>query len=400
MKDIQRIRILSMGIFLPQRVVKNGILLALWFTISLGLAGCQETHQRKVPPLPVETALVHEGDLSLSVDTLGQAVPMRSVTITPQVSGSLLKVYVHSGQWVTQGQPMFSIDPAVYAAAVAQDQANLQGEIAQAHYDALQVQAYKPLVAKDYVTLQTFQEAQATAATAIAAVAADRAALQQARLNLSYTHISAPITGKIGLLTIKSGNLVVANSTVLTTINQTQPIKIQFSLPEQNLGDLRKALAQKGNTVQIWNEDHEKLLGTGPVTAIDNSVNASSATVTAQATIANPQKTIWSGEYLQVSFIKSTLHHVLIIPSLALQEGESGPFVYVIKNGKAVMLSVGFMGQNKNDTAISGAIQFGTVVIVGAPARLRPNADVRAITAATWTPQPHSETAQKPETSS
>jgi len=383
MKNMSHIRKLSMQLSIPQRRLRRKLFLALGISISIGLAGCQETHQRKIPPLPVETAMVHQGALSLSVNTLGQAIPMHSVTVTPQVSGTLQEVYVHSGQWVSQGQSMFAINPAVYAAQVAQDQANLRGEEAQAHYDALQVQAYKPLVAKDYVTLQTFQEAQATAATALATVAADQAALQQAELNLSYTHITAPISGQIGLLTIKSGNLVAANSTTLTTINQTQPIKVQFSLPEKDLGDLRKALADKSNTVQVWNEYQEKLLGTGPVTAIDNSISSTSATVTAQATIANPQKTIWSGEYLQVRFIKGSLHHVLVIPSLALQEGESGPFVYVIQKGKAVMQSVTFLGQDENDTAISGSLAQGAVVIVGAPARLRPNAAVRAITAST-----------------
>ncbi len=365
------------------RWLRQSAFVVLGLVIVTNLSGCQETHHRKVPALPVEVASVTQGNLPITVDTLGQAVPIHSVTVTPQVSGSLQAVYVHSGQWVTRGQPLFLINPAMYSAEAAQDKGNLQGEIAQAHYDALQVQAYKPLIAKNYVTMQTYQEAVASAETANATVAADQAALQQAELNLSYTRINAPISGQVGLLTIKSGNLVAANSTTLTTINQTQPIKAQFSLPEKNLGDLRDALKSKADTVQVWNEDQQKLLGHGPITAIDNSVSSSSGTVTVQATMPNPENAIWSGEYLQVVFTKKRLHDALLIPSLALQEGESGPFVYVIRQGKAVMQPVTFLGQNKGQTAISGPIHVGTQVIVGAPARLRPNASVRAISSTT-----------------
>jgi RND family efflux transporter, MFP subunit len=217
------------------RWLRQSAFVVLGLVIVTNLSGCQEAHHRKVPALPVEVASVTQGNLPITVDTLGQAVPIHSVTVTPQVSGTLQAVYVHSGQWVTRGQPLFLINPAMYSAEAAQDKGNLQGEMAQAHYDALQVQAYKPLIAKNYVTMQTYQEAVASAETANATVAADQAALQQAELNLSYTRINAPISGQVGLLTIKSGNLVAANSTTLTTINQTQPIKAQFSLPEKTL---------------------------------------------------------------------------------------------------------------------------------------------------------------------
>ncbi len=360
-------------------IVRHAALWTLGFLITMNLAGCQESHQRQVPPLAVQVASVTKGNLPITVDTLGQAVPINSVTITPQVTGVIQTVYVHSGERVRKGQKLFLINPAMYAAEVAQDQSNLRGEIAQAHYDELQVQAYKPLISKDYVTLQTYEEAVASAQTANATVAADQAALQQAELNLSYTQIKAPISGQIGLLTIKTGNLVTANSTTLTTINQTQPIKVQFSLPEKNLPDLRQALSSKVISVQVWNEDQQKQLGAGPVTALDNSVSTNSGTVTAQATLDNPDNIIWSGEYLQVIFTKKILHQVLLIPSLALQEGDSGPFVYVLQKGKAIMQPVTFLGQHKALTAISGAITVGTKVIVGAPARLRPNAAVRPI---------------------
>ena len=353
--------------------------IALMAAAIVGLTGCGQKMVRKIPPLPVQVATVTRGNLPLTVNVLGQAVASHSVTVVPQVSGTIAQVAVHSGHIVHQGQLLFTIDPRSYQEQVAEDAANLRGEIAQARYDALQVKAYKPLVQKDYVTLQTYQQAVASAQTAEASVAADRAALAQAQLNLSYTRITAPITGKIGLLTIKSGNLVAANSTTLTTIEQTQPVLIQFSLPEKDLGDLRRALASKADTVTVRSENEGPALGSGPVTAIDNSVNSTSADVTAQAQLPNPGYRIWAGEYVQVSFRKQELRNALLIPSSALEQGESGPFVYQIQKGKAVMHPVTFLGQHGEETAIESNLAVGTRVVVGAPARLRPGASVRAM---------------------
>lgn len=365
MKDIK------VGFNKPKALLKFSLISLMVIT---GLAGCQSTHIRKIPPLPVETASVVSGNLPITVTVLGQAIPVQSVTVTPQASGTLEKVYVRSGQWVTKGQRLFQIDPAMYVAQVAQDEANLQGEIAQAHYDELQVLSYKPLVAKNYVTLQTYQQAQAAAETANAGVSADQAALAEAQLNLSYTHITAPISGQIGLLTIKTGSLVAANTTNLTTINQTRPIKIQFSLPEKDLNNIRQALMTKKDAVKVYSESRQELLGTGPITAIDNSISSSSGTISVQATLANKKKLIWSNEYVQVIFTKKHLDNVFIIPSLALQEGEKGPYVYIIKDHKAVMLPVVFLGENGSRTAVSGDVHPGEKVIIGAPARLRPGA--------------------------
>lgn len=350
--------------------------------ILLLLTGCADHHPHaaKDSALPVETAVVHTGDLPIVVNTLGQAVASHSVTITPQVSGILQSVAVHSGQVVQKGQLLFQIDPATPAAQVAEDRANLQGEIAQEQYDEAQAKAYAPLLSKEYVTRQTVQQAEAQANTAAATVAADQAALQAAQITLAETRITAPISGSVGILSLKSGNLVTANSTQLVTINQIQPIYVQFSLPETYLNDLHAAISQHSGQVQVWDENHQTRIGTGTVTVIDNTVNTASATVTARATLSNQPSRLWPGEYVQVDFTARQLHDALIIPANALQQGVSGPYVYTIKDHKAVMQPVRFLGQNGNRVAIAGAKHLlGEQVIVGAPTRLHPGSAVRVI---------------------
>jgi len=317
--------------------------------------------------------------MPIVVNTLGQAVASHSVTVTPQVSGILQQVALHSGQTVQKGQLLFQIDPATPAAQVAQDRANLHGEIAQEQYDDAQVKAYAPLLSKDYVTRQTVQQAQAQADTAAATVAADRAALQSARITLAETRITAPISGTVGILNLKSGNLVTANSTQLVTINQIQPMNVQFSLPETYLDDLHTAVAHQTGKVLIWDENHQHLIGQGKVTVIDNTVNTSSATVTARASIPNQQSLLWPGEYVQVDFTVRQLRNALIIPANALQQGVSGSFVYTINDGKAVMNPIKFLGQDGNQVAIAAPRLSGKAVIVGAPTRLHPGSSVRVL---------------------
>ncbi len=355
---------------------RDAIRRRLWGVVAASLlGGCHDHHSLKAQAVSVQTVTVHRGQLSLTVRTLGQAVASQSVTIVPEVTGILEKVAVHSGDKVRAGQLLYEIDARPAQAQVAQERANLEGAIAQMQYDAAQVRAYTPLVRKDYVTRQTFQQAQEQEQDARAVVRADQAALRNAELLLADTTIRAPIAGRVGLLTIKAGSLVAANSTVLATINATHPMDVRFSLPQRYLGALRAGLVSHKPLVAVWSGTDGTRLGRGPVTAIDNTVDNASATITAQAVLANRGDRLWPNEYLQVVMTYRVLPDALLVPRGALQQGDAGPFVYVVHAGHALMRAVTFQGETRKWVAIGG-IAAGTPVIIDPPTRLHPGSAV------------------------
>ncbi|MGK9450007.1 efflux RND transporter periplasmic adaptor subunit [Acidithiobacillus caldus] len=343
------------------------------------LAACAKSAPPPAPkPLDVEVEPVHVGNLSLSVPTLGTAQAVHTVTLIPQISGILQRVLVHSGQMVHRGQLLFVIDPAPEQAALAEDEAKLKGALADLAYEEGQVRAYRPLLPKGYVTTQTYDQTVSQAEQAAASVAEDRAAIDSARLQLSYTQIRVPITGRLGLLTTKSGNLVSANSSTLATITQLQPIHIQFSLPQRYLPDLLRAERSGKARVRLYGNDGQNLLGQAPVTAVDNSADSSSGTISARATWPNAHLRLWPGDYVQLRFQYATLKHVALIPRNALQEGVNGPFVYVLRKDHAQMTAVHYLGTEGNLVAVSG-LSPGTLVIYDIPAHIHPGSLVREL---------------------
>ncbi|MEL5848140.1 MAG: efflux RND transporter periplasmic adaptor subunit [Candidatus Igneacidithiobacillus chanchocoensis] len=345
---------------------------------ALLLAACAKSAPPPKPkPLDVVVEKARIGDLPLSVPTLGTAQAVHTVTIIPQISGILQQVLVRSGQTVQRGQLLFAIDPAPEQATLAQDAAKLQGDKANLAYEQGQVQAYRPLLPKGYVTTQTYDQTVAQAEQAAAAVAEDKAAIASAQIQLGYTQIRAPISGRIGLLSTKSGNLISANSTSLGSITQLQPIDIQFSLPQRYLPDLLRAVQSGQDRVSLYLDGKEPV-GQAPVTAVDNSADSSSGTISARATWGNHPIRLWPGEYVQLRFHYQTLRQVVLVPRNALQEGVNGPFVYSIRDGHAVTIPVHYLGTQNDLVAVSG-LQGGISVIYDIPAHLHSGTPVQVL---------------------
>ncbi|MFA7496308.1 MAG: efflux RND transporter periplasmic adaptor subunit [Acidithiobacillus sp.] len=343
-------------------------------TLTLTLSGCQKTSKHTMPPLKVSLISASTRSMTHYEGFLGTVTPLQTVTVIPQTSGLLQSVQFTPGAIVRKGQTLFTIDPAQMQSSAAQSRAKLIADQATARYNRNLAEQDRPLAEKDFITRQSYDQVISQAQAAEAQVAADQAALQQAQINLSYTRIVAPISGRIGLALVKAGNLVVANQTQLTTINQIAPITVNFSIPQNLLNAARKA-QQQNTTIPIQNEQGGTRLAQAKLTFIDNTVSTGTATVNLQATVPNTHSSLWPGQYVQVQMPVQQINNATILPVGAVQQGSSGPFVYTVKQNKAANLPVQVLWESGSDAVIAG-LQPKTSVIFPLPARLYPGAPV------------------------
>ena len=331
--------------------------------------------------LKVEVVHVKTETVPLTVTAAGSLSSPHSVTVTAQITGRLSKVWVQAGQTVVAGQRLFSLDAAPYRAALAQARAKLEGDEAHARYAEEQVKALKPLVAKLYVTRQTFEQAVATAQADEAQVAQDRAALATARLNLAYTTIHAPIAGRLGVIDLQAGNTVQAYTTPLVTLRQMDPLQVNFTLPQSMLSQVL-ALPKSGvnGSLEVLREDATQVLGHGHLEAVDNEVNPNTGTVTLQGPVGNAQGRMWHGQFVNVRLRLGAIDHALVVPAGAVQPGQNGNFVYVVKAGKAVVQPVTVRLMTAHKAVIAKGLGASDLVIYPLPAHIHPNAAVKVLT--------------------
>ncbi|MGK9451864.1 efflux RND transporter periplasmic adaptor subunit [Acidithiobacillus caldus] len=346
----------------------------LAIALGLSLSACQKAPHRAPPPLSVELVQPKTQDVVEYRSFLATVAPLQTVTLVPQISGILQTQSFVQGGKVERGQVLFRIDPAQAQASVAQAAAKLAADEATARYQARLVEQDKPLVAKDFITRQSFEQAVSQAEAARATVQADRAALAQARLNLGYTVIRAPIAGTIGMALVKPGNLVSANQTQLAVINQVHPIAINFQIPQGLLGAARLAQSE-GLAVPVFDEKTGANLATARVQVVDNGVNATTATVSVQAQAPNDNDALWPGQYVEARLPVRRLQGALTLPAGAVQQGQSGNFVYIAPGGKVAVQKVDLLWED-GPLAVLQGLPADSAVIYPVPARIYPGAKV------------------------
>lgn len=328
--------------------------------------GGEARGKRPDKPLSVEMTTVKAQPMPISLQAVGQVQSEHSVQIRPQVSGVLQQVYFSEGQAVTQGQRLFRIDPEQYETALSAAQA--EWENAKATADRL-----APLVGKEYVTSQEYDNARAAADQA-------QAALKQAKINLAYTEISAPIAGRSGSLGAKAGNLVApGDSAPLVVINQMRPILVQYTIPQQLLPELRRYQAQGSIQIFITHEDGSGDLGEGELVFVDNAVNTDTGTVLLKARLPNKDEQLWPGQYVGVRTQFAIQPDAIVVPQSAVQTGQSGNFVYVVEQDKAVIRAVRVDRQIGDEAVIASGLKAGETVVTRAPRNLRPGLEVVSV---------------------
>jgi multidrug efflux system membrane fusion protein len=331
------------------------------------------------PPVPVAVATVERGPAPYLVTADGSVEPLQTVSVEPQVGGVLTSVDFTEGQEVQKGDPLFHIDPRPYEATLSQAEANLARDLAQAANSQRDAERYQKLAAQDYVTQSQADAATATADAQAAVVKADSAAVETARLNLAYTVIHAPISGRTGSLLVRRGNLVRANSaTPLVVINQIRPILVRFSIPGRDLPLIQKYGAHDSLKVIVEPVEGDSTSDeTGTLTFIDNAVDPQTGTVLLKARFANADEALWPNEYVRARLQLYVEQNAVIIPSSAPVTEQNGSFVFVIDSaGKAERRTVVIARSLDDHVVVASGLEPGERVVTDGQSRLYPGSSL------------------------
>lgn len=339
---------------------------------------------------PVRIAAVHEKNVAGLAHSLGTVVTVSTVQVTALVTGQLLSAAFAEGQVVKAGQVLFQIDPRPFSAALAQAKATLARDVAISSSAQNDKARYLNLFAQGAASAQQRDQAVAAAGADTATVAADKAAVRTAELNLSYTTIRAPITGKTGALLIQPGNLITANNTAspLVTITQLQPIKVSMFLPQSDLPLIQKQMAAKKLIMTLMPGSGAPI--SAPVDFVGNQVDAKTGTVELRATFDNADLRLVPGAFVDAAASLANYPHALVVPREAVNIGPDNRYVFVVgRDDLASMRPVKLVYDDGAEDVIEGNIRSGEQVIVEGQLRVLPGKRVQVIRARRGvTPEP------------
>jgi multidrug efflux system membrane fusion protein len=355
--------------------------LLLTLVAALGLAlfasSCAEKKEKpKEERIPVTVASAVEQDVPVEIRVIGNVQPYTTVAIRAQVGGQLTRVWFREGQDVHRGDRLFTIDPRPYQSALAQAEANLARDEAQLKNAQADAARYADLVKKDFITKQDYDKTLTGAEASKAVVAADRAAIENTRLQLQYCDITAPIDGRTGAVMVHEGNIIKAGDTnPIVTINQVQPVYVQFAVPESQFAQVRAAAALL--PVTATPQGGGASIDGGKLTFIDNAVDPQTGTITLKATFPNGNRALWPGEFVNVTMTLSKRANAIVVPAQALQNGQKGQYVYVVTADKGVeMRPVTVVQQTESQAVIGKGVNVGDTVVTDGQLRLTPKSKV------------------------
>ena len=335
---------------------------------------------------PVSVATVRKQDVRVVLSAIGNISALNTATVRARVDGELKNIRFKEGQMVRAGALLAEIDPRSFEIALAQVQGQLAKDQALLKNAQVDVERYKELLAKDSIAKQQVDTQVALVQQLSATVQTTQAQVDNAKLQLSYTKITAPISGRLGLKTAELGNLVRAgDATGIVTITQTQPISVVFALPEANLPQIaRKLKGTEPLTVQAWDRDLRNQLADGKVSTTDNAIDPVTGTIKVKAEFANTDGALFPNQFVNIKLQVNTLVDAVAIPSTAVQRAAQGTFVYVVKPDSNVTIRRIRLGTTEGDwVSVQGDLAEGEKVVTDGADRLREGAKVEVIAAPT-----------------
>ncbi|HEX9020291.1 MAG TPA: efflux RND transporter periplasmic adaptor subunit [Nitrospirota bacterium] len=344
---------------------------------SIGACNDSKAKQTAERVVPVKIGDVMEQNVPLQINAIGNGEAYNTVSVKALVGGEIIGVHFREGQDVHQGDLLFQIDPRPYEAALKQAEGALARDIAQAKNAEEQAKRYEILVQKDYVSRDQYDQLRANADALAAAVQADKANVENARLQLSYCTIKAPIDGRAGSVLVNKGNVVKANDAVMVTINKITPIYVTFSVPEQNLSDIKKYKAEGSLKMEAIIPGNEKQPVQGALTFINNAVDTATGTLQLKGTFENRDKRLWPGQFVNIVLTLATQRNAVVMPSAALQTGQQGQYVFVVKPDFTVESRPVAVARSFGDLAVvAQGVKPGEKVVTDGQLNLVPGARV------------------------
>ena len=286
--------------------------------------------------MPVVVAPVAQRTTPVAVSNFGTVEAFTNVEVRAQVTGILMQVHFTEGQMVKKGDRLLSIDPRQPQATLKMARANLEKDQAQLKNAEREAARQTELLQKGFASQDVYDQAMTAVETLRAAVSADKAAIENATLQLDYCSICSPIDGCVGRLLVHQGNLIKANDVCVVTVRQIDPIYVSFWIPEQHLAAIRKSMAVKPLDVGVTVPGEEKEPIHGALSFIDNTVDPNNRTIHLRATFANPDRRLWPGQYVKVLLTIAQEPNSILVPSPAVQTGQNNQFVYVLKSDQTV----------------------------------------------------------------
>lgn len=333
-------------------------------------------------PIPVRVAPVILGDFPLYYKALGTVTALNTINVRSRVAGELVKVNFEEGQRVKAGDLLAQIDPRPYQNALLQAEGTLLQNQAQLKNAQVDLERYRGLYAQDSIAKQTLDTAAALVGQYQGTVKTNQAAVNDAKLNLEFTRIRAPIAGRLGLRQLDVGNLVSANdTTALVIIAQTQPISVAFTLPQGSLDTVLKRYHSGAKLpVQAWDRSDVKLQATGVLQSLDNQIDTTTGTLKFKARFDNQDQGLFPNQFVNVRLLADTLKNVVLAPSAAVQFGTNGTFVYALDGDDKVQIRQLQVGDSDGDlTVIKAGLHAGDRVVLEGTDRLKDGSRVEVV---------------------
>jgi multidrug efflux system membrane fusion protein len=359
---------------------RNTFYLALGAVLLLTSCAKKDPPSFARPPAPVTVATAVAQDVPFYLDEVGHTVAREVVSVQPQVSGTITEIHFTDGADLKKGDPLFTIDPRPFQAQLNAAQANLEQSKAALDFAKIQFGRVKDLVESRAIARQDYDTRKNAVDVGEAQVSQNEAALESAKLNLEYTSIRSPIDGRAGHRLVDTGNVVTANTTTLLTIERMDPIYADFTSTESDLSQVQQSSAKHPLRVEVRLPDDTKP-EVGELTFLDNSVQSSSGTVMLRATVPNPTRHLWPGQFVNVRLVLSTLPNAVLVPAAATQDSANGPFVYVLKSDDTAELRPVKLGQRQGElVVVEQGVQPGERVVMNGQLGVIPGNKVHVVT--------------------